>query len=137
MSRLIKNELQVGVTVRTPGGSVAISGSLFISACRFTRAGRTRRRASPLENFKMESERRLKMELIGTGRNIVVVAKGKCRDFPCRVDGWRCPVCTRAMSEAYQGVITEQFDSYQNDIEELKTRKKQVINSRSQHLVIM
>ena len=79
--------------------------------------------------------RRLKMEIIGAGRNVEVVAKGKCRDYPCRADGWRCPVCTKALSEAYRGIIMQNYDSYQNDIEDLKTRRRQVaMNENYKHI---
>ncbi len=76
--------------------------------------------------MSVKETRRLKMEVIGTGRMIEVVAKGKCGEYPCRVDGWRCPRCTQALAEAYRSIIVENFDSYQEDVEELKTRKRQV-----------
>ena len=72
------------------------------------------------------SARRLKMEAVGTGKSVEIVAKGKCRDFPCKVDGWRCPVCTKSLSDAYIKIIGEYYDAYQNDVEELKTRRRQV-----------
>jgi hypothetical protein len=73
-------------------------------------------------------ERRLKMEIHGVGRGVEIVARGKCGEYPCRVDGWRCPTCTRAMSEAYKGIIIERFDQYKVDVDELGKRNLQVIH---------
>ena len=84
------------------------------------------RPADSFENMSNDSARRLKMEAVGTGKTVEIIAKGKCRDYPCKVDGWRCPVCTKALSEAYREIIGDYYDSYQQDVEELKTRRRQV-----------
>ena len=76
--------------------------------------------------MSVKETRRLKMEVVGVGRTIEVVAKGRCGEYPCRADGWRCPRCTQALAEAYRSIIMANFDSYQDDVEELKTRKRQV-----------